>query len=76
MVGTCVEIKRRYIGECFNKQITKKQPHSRLRIRWRDTVEKDMRQVNRNATIGWELDRKKWRSLLVAALVYNNPLSY
>jgi len=37
----------------FIEKINKKRPLGRPRTRWKDTVEKDMRLVYRNATIDW-----------------------
>lgn len=38
-------------------------------------MEKDMRLIDRNATLDWTLERKKWRGLLVAAQVLKGLLS-
>lgn len=57
-------------------KINKKHPLGRRRTRWKDTVEKDMRLIDGNATLDWILDGKKWRALLVAAQVINGSLSF
>jgi len=56
-------------------KINKKRPLGRPRTRWKDTVEKDMRLIEEIATLDWTLDREKWRGLLAAAQVLNEPLS-
>jgi len=57
------------------EKINKKRPLGRPRTRWKDTVKKDMRLIDENATLDWTLDGKKWRCLLVVAQVFNGPLS-
>ncbi|KAF0721180.1 putative transposon-derived protein F52C9.6 [Aphis craccivora] len=57
------------------RKIDKKRPLGRPRTRWKDTAEKDMRLIDKNATLDWTLNREKWRGLLVAAQVLNGPLS-
>jgi len=44
-------------------KINKKRPFGRPRPRWKDTVEKDVRLIEENATLDWTLDREKWRGL-------------
>jgi len=56
-------------------KINKKRPFGRQRIRWKDTVEKDMRLIDEYATLDWALNREKWKGLIVAVQVLNGPLS-
>lgn len=56
------------------RKINKKRPQ-RPRTRWKDTVKKDMRLIDENATLDCTLNRKKWKGLLVAAQVLNGSLS-
>jgi len=71
-----MEIKRGGIlKNVLTERINKKRPLDRPTTRWKDTVKKDMRPVDGNATIDWASDRGKRRSSLVAAQVLNGPLS-
>jgi hypothetical protein len=63
------------INKVLTETIHKKRLIGRLRTRWKDAVEKDIKMLGRNVTVDLALDREIWRELHVVDQVLQGPLS-
>ncbi|KAF0760104.1 Reverse transcriptase domain-containing protein [Aphis craccivora] len=64
-----------YLCLSAKKKKRPKRPLGRPRTRWKDSVVKDLRVLQKRAQLDVAYNREEWNKLVMAALNLNGPLS-